>query len=284
MTYVILDLEWNTGYCKKTDSYFNEIIEFGALKLNDKLEVLESFSTFVQPLITRRLNSAVKRLTGLTEPQLREGLPFTKALSMFRGFLGDSVLMSWSTSDLSVLEKNCDHYFGRPQIPSVKRYADLQQYCQDMLLMNGQNPLSLSSAAKLLSVDYGMKQSHRALDDCILALSCLRELYLPSAMVCYISNVDEAFYAALNGQNGNHISLEEVKHIVRSVHFTCPVCGRRCVRRGGWELKNKGFTAQFFCRECSQGFTGRASVKQKGELITVKKHIVSEDTEPEQNE
>lgn len=284
MTYVILDLEWNTGYCKKSDSYFNEIIEFGAVRLNEELEVTETFSTLVQPTITRRLNSAVKRLTGLTEPQLRTGMAFTKAFSQFRSFLGDSVLLSWSTSDLSVLEKNCEYYFGRPKIPSVKRYADLQQYCQDMLQMNGQNPLSLSAAATLLSVDFGEKQSHRAVDDCMLALSCMRRLYLPSAMICYICTVDDDFYAALHSQNSQHLSLEDIKQIIRGIHFTCPVCGRRCARKGRWELKNRSFTADFYCAYCSQGFTGKATVRHKGELITVVKHIVREDAAADQPE
>ena len=35
MAYVVFDLEWNSGYCKKTKGFINEIIELGAVKLDE---------------------------------------------------------------------------------------------------------------------------------------------------------------------------------------------------------------------------------------------------------
>ena len=31
MQFVILDLEWNSGYCKRIQGFINEVIEFGAV-------------------------------------------------------------------------------------------------------------------------------------------------------------------------------------------------------------------------------------------------------------
>ena len=38
MHYIIMDLEWNNAYVPKTKSFMNEIIEVGAVKLDEKLE------------------------------------------------------------------------------------------------------------------------------------------------------------------------------------------------------------------------------------------------------
>lgn len=39
MSYVILDLEWNGSYSKVLHKFVNEIIEIGAVKLDDELNM-----------------------------------------------------------------------------------------------------------------------------------------------------------------------------------------------------------------------------------------------------
>ena len=51
MEFVILDLEWNGTYSKRKSGFFNEIIEFGAVKVNDRLCVEDTFSVVVKPQI-----------------------------------------------------------------------------------------------------------------------------------------------------------------------------------------------------------------------------------------
>ena len=38
MQYIILDLEWNTAFDKRRKEFVNEIIEFGAVKLDEQLK------------------------------------------------------------------------------------------------------------------------------------------------------------------------------------------------------------------------------------------------------
>ena len=40
MDYVILDLEWNTAYSKSAHKFVNEIIEFGAVKVDGDFNVV----------------------------------------------------------------------------------------------------------------------------------------------------------------------------------------------------------------------------------------------------
>ena len=63
MQYIILDLEWNTAFDKRRKEFVNEIIEFGAVKLDEHLEEVDTFSSFVKPVIEKKLTSRVRKLT-----------------------------------------------------------------------------------------------------------------------------------------------------------------------------------------------------------------------------
>ena len=66
MEYVILDLEWNGTFSKKLKGFFNEIIEFGAVRLDHTLKRLDSFSMpLVRPQIGKRISGKVKTLTNI---------------------------------------------------------------------------------------------------------------------------------------------------------------------------------------------------------------------------
>ena len=43
MNFVILDLEWNGTYSRRLKGFMNEIIEFGAVKVDECLHVLDTF-------------------------------------------------------------------------------------------------------------------------------------------------------------------------------------------------------------------------------------------------
>lgn len=54
MNIVVLDLEWNGAYSRKLRGFINEIIEFGAVKLDKKMNITDRFSCFVKPQVTKR--------------------------------------------------------------------------------------------------------------------------------------------------------------------------------------------------------------------------------------
>ena len=88
MEFVILDLEWNGTYSKRKSGFFNEIIEFGAVKVNDRLCVEDTFSVVVKPQIGKKLSSKVKNLTNISSEELGLGVTYTRAVSKFKKFLG----------------------------------------------------------------------------------------------------------------------------------------------------------------------------------------------------
>ena len=43
MQYIVIDLEWNGSYSKKAHGYFNEIIEVGAVKVDEQMRIVDEF-------------------------------------------------------------------------------------------------------------------------------------------------------------------------------------------------------------------------------------------------
>ena len=50
-TYVILDLEWNGTYSRRIKGFINEIIEFGAVKVDESLNILDTYEALVRPQV-----------------------------------------------------------------------------------------------------------------------------------------------------------------------------------------------------------------------------------------
>ena len=72
MNFVILDLEWNPSYSKKLKGFINEIIEFGAIKVNSDLEIIDTFSALVRPQIGKKLNEKITTCLLYTSPSPRD--------------------------------------------------------------------------------------------------------------------------------------------------------------------------------------------------------------------
>lgn len=85
MSFVVLDLEWNGSYSGKEHRFVNEIIEFGAVKTDENLNIIDRFEMLISPQIGKKLCSKVKKLTKITNEELREnGCTFMHAVSEFK--------------------------------------------------------------------------------------------------------------------------------------------------------------------------------------------------------
>ena len=54
MNYIVFDLEWNQcpyGKERENDKLPFEIIEIGAVKLNEQFEIIDNFQCLVQPMV-----------------------------------------------------------------------------------------------------------------------------------------------------------------------------------------------------------------------------------------
>ena len=118
MDIVILDLEWNAAYSRRIKGYINEIIQFGAVKCGPDLGVKSRFSCFVKPQVGKHVNALVTDLTSITDENLTDGLTFMQAVSRFKKWAGDCVILTWGTSDILTLIENCRYFSGDETCPS----------------------------------------------------------------------------------------------------------------------------------------------------------------------
>ena len=114
MSYVVLDLEWNQAMSSKS-SIFNklpihlsgEIIQIGAVKLDDELRPVGEYQADVKPVYFRRMHYKVKKLTGFDKERLSLGRDFPEVFEEFRAWCGDDVVfLTWGYDDRRIMEQN----------------------------------------------------------------------------------------------------------------------------------------------------------------------------------
>ena len=271
MDIVILDLEWNGTYSRRLQGYINEIIEFGAVKCGPDLTERSTFSCFVKPQVAKHISSTIQSLTSITDENLHNGMTFMQAVSRFKRWAGDCVIMTWGTSDILTLIENCRYFSGDEHVPFLSRYCDLQVFAQDRMGLGRKEQVGLSRAAELLGLDVSGMDHHRALDDSLVTLQVLRRVYDRQAIASYIDLCDREFYRRITFKTTYvcdlHSPLVEKSHL----RFPCPRCGEESRRLTKWSLKNKSFRADFRCTRCGHLFAGRLTIKQKYEGLAVNK-------------
>jgi len=276
MSFVILDLEWNAAFSKKRNKYINEIFEFGAVKLDDNRNIIDRFSVLIKPTIGKFMNPYVKKLTNLTFDDIKSAqYNFQQALAEFSGFLGDSILMTWSTSDLLALLENHNYFTGSEKLPFLTRYCDLQSYCEHILgVGSASRQLGLSTCAELVQISQEFEH-HRALSDAELSGLCFRKLFKKTVFDEFVEDAtDMEFYRKLTFKSKHITDLRNPLVDRSQMFFDCPECGARCVQKSKWNVKSRSFKAFFVCPECKNEFAGQVFVKQKYEGIVFTKKIL----------
>ena len=113
MNYIIFDMEWNQPAdlsMMVTDPLpvTGEIIEIGAVKLDDDFRIIDELRLFITPKYYTRLHKRIAALTGIRDQDLlNRGIPFPEAYAKFRAFCGEAFrFMTWSMSDVPMLIDN----------------------------------------------------------------------------------------------------------------------------------------------------------------------------------
>lgn len=147
MNYVIMDLEWNqssTGEEEVSKVLPFEIIEIGAIKLNDERRMISEFSELVKPQVYHEMHHITRKLIHLQMKQLEQGRSFTEVMEQFREWCGeDYIFCTWGPLDLTELQRNIRYYGLEPLSDGAIEFLDVQ---------------------KLFSIAYEDRKSRRALE------------------------------------------------------------------------------------------------------------------------
>ena len=275
MQYVILDLEWNGSYSKRAHGYFNEIIEVGAVKVSESMQILDTFNTTIRPVVSKKLSGIVKDLTNITPEELEVGTTFVGMMRQFSRWIGaePTTVLTWSNTDLLVLMENCRFFNGRQEIPFLQNYMDFQVYAQQRMGVDTSQQLGLARAGELLGIPEDNMSLHRALDDSKLTAAILQKVYERESFLPHIMPVNEEFYRRVTFKATIIKDLDDPLVKRSELCFDCPDCGRNMKRRGSWRFRSRAFCAEFSCRPCGKKYTGRVQFKQKYEGVEVRKKL-----------
>ncbi|GAE89011.1 3'-5' exonuclease [Acetivibrio straminisolvens] len=161
MNYIVYDLELNSKPFKS--SIPNEIIEIGAIKLNENLQEIGVFSSFIKPKHFKKLFPVVKQKTKITQDQINSADSFRNVIKQFIRWIGDDfILISWGHDDVHNLILNCK--FNRIRTDWLKRNIDIQKQFSTIYNLPSGQRYSLENALSLIGVEIG-ENLHRALND-----------------------------------------------------------------------------------------------------------------------
>jgi DNA polymerase III epsilon subunit-like protein len=105
-----------------------EIIEIGAIKLNDERKMKDQFSQLIKPQVYHEMHQITGRLIHLRMEQLEQGMLFPEAMECFRKWCGeDYIFCTWGPLDLVELQRNIRYYGLEPLADRPFKYLDVQK-------------------------------------------------------------------------------------------------------------------------------------------------------------
>lgn len=283
MNYIVMDLEWNGGYSRYTHGYFNEILEIGAVSLDESMTVRSEFQVLIRPSLVEGISRLVRQMTGITKEEAAKGIPFTEAMRRLQQWIDGkpAVILTWSQTDLHMMEENCRFFYGSERIPFLERYADLQAYCQRKMALSTAQQLGLEAACRLLEIDEEGADHHRALDDSRLTARIMARLYQAEEFVPYIQEANEEFYRRLNFKTRLLSDLDDPVLDKEQLRFHCEQCGKELLPERDWRYRSRAFCTAMYCPDCGKHYEARVQFKEKYEGIIVKRRLTEKAETPE---
>ena len=276
MNYIILDLEWDSTYFPKQKRFINQILQIGAVKLNQDFDVIDTFEVTVKSSISKKVTGRFAKLTGITTQIMLEGTPFEIAVEQYNQWVGeDTVTMTWSNSDLYTILENEDNILDNKRF-KIEKYLDLQKFVQGEMRLLGyedKNQVSLEMAAEFLNIKTDNIDFHTAKDDSLVCAYLLKKCYNKERFETLIrdtSNPD--FFKRLRFRSYSISNLKDENVDKSQLEFACENCGKMANRVTKWKYSNRWFWANFVC-DCGNKFSGRITFKKTYDNLIVRKKV-----------
>ena len=167
MDYIVFDLEWNqsnTGREPEIEDLPFEIIEIGAVKLNNEMKFISEFSQLVKPKVYQELHYITRKLIHIQMEELQCGKPFPLVMDEFLEWCGkDSIFCTWGPLDLVELQRNMRFYDMEPLSDKPFKFLDVQKLFS-LAYEDGKTRRNLEYAIDFLKIDKDIP-FHRAFSD-----------------------------------------------------------------------------------------------------------------------
>ncbi len=168
MNYIIFDLEWNQGKLGKKDRHHAsipfEIIEIGAVKLDENRNVTGQFHELIRPRIYKDMPQLIEQMLHVNMEELADGNSFEEVCEAFLDWCGeDPVFCTWGNQDLTELQRNMLYFGIGPLSDGPFEYLDIQKLFS-IAFEDGKTRRNLKYAIDFLKIDKDA-QFHRAYAD-----------------------------------------------------------------------------------------------------------------------
>lgn len=178
MNFIVLDLEWNqsnTGEEPEVKEMPFEIIDIGAIKLNDERVMIDEFNSLVKPVVYLHMHKITSKIIHLHMQDLQKGRPFQEVMAEFLNWCGEQyVFCTWGPLDLYELQRNI-RYFDMPALSEKAiRFLDIQKLFS-IAFEDKKSRRSLEYAIDFLEIEKDIP-FHRAFSDAYYTAKVLARL------------------------------------------------------------------------------------------------------------
>lgn len=289
MNYIVMDLEWNQSAKGKQfseDHFPFEIIQIGAAKVNEKLDIVGEWQCTIKPQVYTKLQNTVKKILGITENDLANGTDFVSGVTEFLEWCGeDYTFVTWGSIDITELRRNMKFYDVPENFPKPLLYLDLQKL-YSINFSDGKTRMNLKSAIDEQGIK-GDEHYHSAMSDARYTAKIMKKLDFDRVKkFCSIdtftipeSRKDEVYlnFGTYEKYISKGFATRDKAASDRTVRSCkCFLCGRTMTRTVKWFATNsKCYYGLFTCDEHGL-IKGRFRVKQTEEgryyAVRIMKH------------
>ncbi len=261
--YIVFDLEWNQGDAPVTrdgKTIQFEIVEIGAVKLNNKMEKVDEFSRLIKPQVHRHMHRITGKLIHLSMDDLEnKGEWFEDVAEEFLRWCGkEPKFCTWGPLDLTEFQRNLD-FFDMPLLSDRPlAYYDVQKL-YSLTYDNGKLRRGLESAVDKLGIKKDIP-FHRALADAEYTSKIFRRLgekvlskvsfdtyVTPKTKKQEIRIVFDNYEKYISREFGNK---EDILENMEIMNTRCYICKKNIKRVIKWFTPNgKHYYAVAYCEK-----------------------------------
>ena len=275
MHYIVMDLEWNqplsyasAPFKRVGDRLMFELIQIGAVKLDENRRLIGSFNRFIKPTHYQKLHPRIRRITGISQDDLSIAPIFPKAMAEFLAWCGnDYVLLTWGCDDISILAQNMAFFNVENILPPV---YDLQLLFSELTL-SGANRHSLRKGM----VYYGIAPTaehpfHSAVDDAYYTALVFQKCPAPEDVKKFPETPRQL--GTFTEKATKKAAEQRVKSIAGGFRTNiakyppCPVCGRKSQPPEGYVSRNQDtvYVALADCKQHGLYYAELSFMKESG--------------------
>jgi 3'-5' exoribonuclease 1 len=229
-TFICCDLEgtcWDSGPLRDRQRQETEIIEIGAVRLDERFGVVDTFQHFVRPTRHPALTPFCMQLTSITQDDVDAAPELPVAMAAFRQWIGDpdAVLVSWGDYDRNQIRRDCLRWnVPLPLIldTHINARDEFGLWCRGQ--KKGRHGRGLRAAVEELGLTFAGNH-HRALDDARNLAQVFAHIRDPAHMSPEAAVVLDV--ARARGDRGTHVghirnALQESASVREAVGHAAP--------------------------------------------------------------